>query len=86
MIIPVRCVTCGKVISDKWRAYQVMTGDRADDAPDNVKRKPNKKPANASAVETAGAASRKQAMDELGLVRYCCRRHFLSHVELIERI
>eukprot|EP00873_Tetraselmis_striata_P019268 jgi/Tetstr1/439532/TSEL_027961.t1 len=22
MIIPIRCVTCGKVIADKWREYE----------------------------------------------------------------
>ena len=60
-MIPVRCVTCGKVIADKWRAYQEATKD--DSAP-----------------------ARKKAMDDLGLVRYCCRRHFLSQVDLIERI
>lgn len=25
MIIPVRCYTCGKVIADKWRAYEKRT-------------------------------------------------------------
>jgi DNA-directed RNA polymerase subunit N (RpoN/RPB10) len=25
-------------------------------------------------------------MDELGLKRYCCRRMFLTHVELIEEV
>ena len=29
---------------------------------------------------------RATAMDKLGLVRYCCRRHFMSHVDLIEKI
>lgn len=84
MIIPVRCVTCGKTIADKWRAYQVKTGAREDDGPEGGKGK--KRPKSGEASEAAGAASRKQAMDELGLVRYCCRRHFLSQVDLIERI
>jgi len=25
-------------------------------------------------------------LDELGLERYCCRRMFLSHVDLVERV
>jgi len=25
-------------------------------------------------------------LDELGLERYCCRRMFLSHVDLIDRV
>ena len=28
----------------------------------------------------------KQVMDELGLDRYCCRRIFISHVDLIDDI
>ncbi|KAJ3042071.1 DNA-directed RNA polymerases I, II, and III subunit RPABC5 [Rhizophlyctis rosea] len=27
-----------------------------------------------------------QAMDELGLKRYCCRRMVLTHVDLIEKL
>jgi DNA-directed RNA polymerase I, II, and III subunit RPABC5 len=27
MIIPVRCFTCGKVIADKWPAYERMKKD-----------------------------------------------------------
>lgn len=94
MIIPVRCVTCGKMLADKWRTYQIKTGAREDDDEKSNKSKKkassstsaSKTSGGAAASETAGAASRKQAMDELGLVRYCCRRHFLSQVELIERI
>ena len=28
----------------------------------------------------------QKAMDDAGLERYCCRRMFLSHVELIDEI
>jgi DNA-directed RNA polymerase I, II, and III subunit RPABC5 len=28
----------------------------------------------------------KQVLDELGLRRYCCRKHFLTHIDLIEKI
>lgn len=72
MIIPVRCVTCGKVIADKWRYYQFKTGERDD----------------GNTIKKGGGdpVTRKQAMDDLGLVRYCCRRHFLGHVDLIEKI
>ncbi|KAK2196986.1 bifunctional DNA-directed RNA polymerase subunit RPABC5-Rpb10/RNA polymerase [Babesia duncani] len=27
-----------------------------------------------------------QALDDLGLVRYCCRRMILTHVDLIEKL
>lgn len=74
MIIPVRCVSCGKVIADKWREYQERTGERG--------RGPG-----ADAMQNKEAAARRAAaMDALGLVRYCCRRHFMGHVELVESI
>lgn len=28
----------------------------------------------------------KQVLDELGLSRYCCRRMFLTHVDLIDEV
>lgn len=30
--------------------------------------------------------SRKQALDKLGLVRYCCRRTLLTHVDVIDEM
>ena len=27
-----------------------------------------------------------EVLDELGLTRYCCRRHFIGHIELIQFI
>merc|ERR1711935_912559 len=30
--------------------------------------------------------SEKEALDELGLNRYCCRRMMLTHVDLIEKV
>jgi DNA-directed RNA polymerase I, II, and III subunit RPABC5 len=80
MIIPVRCMTCGKTLAGLWRSYQVKVGDRADDEPDYAKKITKKK------AEASADISRAQAMDELGLVRYCCRRHFLGQVDLIEKI
>ena len=32
------------------------------------------------------AAPRRQALDSLGLKRYCCRRMVLTHVDLIEKL
>ncbi len=36
--------------------------------------------------ELAKGKSPKQVMDELGLIRYCCRGLFLSHVDLIDTV
>lgn len=68
MIIPVRCVTCGKVIADKWRFYEKKI-DEAEASGDPVP-----------------PGFKAKVLDDLGLFRYCCRRHMLGHVELIDKI
>jgi len=83
MIIPIRCFTCNKVISDKWipfieKVNEKKKNSKTDDIKDldieyiNLK-KPNK------SIEG-------EVMDELGLKRYCCRRMFLGNVHLITYI
>lgn len=67
MIIPIRCVTCGKVLADKWRYYERKMEE----------------------AELAGDVTpgfRGKVLDELGLSRYCCRRHMLGHVDLVDKI
>lgn len=81
MIIPVKCVTCGKVIADKYRYYlnkvrekkleEQLGGD--DVAVDkvlyltkhNIKKTPE-----------------GQVLDDIGFTKMCCRRHFLTHVDI----
>ncbi|MGP8323018.1 MAG: DNA-directed RNA polymerase subunit N [Methanosarcinaceae archaeon] len=58
-MIPVRCFTCGKVISSSWEEYKRRINDS----------------------EEAAAV-----LDDLGISRYCCRRMFLAHVELVDVI
>ena len=78
MIIPVRCMTCGKVIGNKWEKYQelIKSNSKFSKQPEtiNIRSKNVKK-----TIEGL-------AMDELGLKRYCCRRHMLTHVDLVEII
>ncbi len=59
MIIPIRCLTCGKPVAQDWEKYK--------DAVNNGK-------------------SPKDILDELGYTRVCCRRMFLSNVELIDTV
>ncbi|MDP4012053.1 MAG: DNA-directed RNA polymerase subunit N [Candidatus Nanoarchaeia archaeon] len=36
--------------------------------------------------KVAAGTDKKQALDELGLKRYCCRALFLGHVDLAETV
>lgn len=81
MIIPVRCFTCNKVIGDKWQAYQRRVSELQDageiddgDAQHDV------------IHARDGREPRGKVLDELGVTRICCRRHLLTHIDLIDII
>ena len=82
MIIPVRCFTCTKVISDKWVPFVNIV---------NEKKKNNSEFIKDLDIEYIDLKNPKksnegEAMDELELHRYCCRRMFLGNVHLITYI
>jgi DNA-directed RNA polymerase subunit N (RpoN/RPB10) len=78
MIIPIRCMGCGNVIADKWRKYQerlkMRTGNTSENSILYID--------GSKAVQTPEG----ETLDELGLRRDCCRKHFLTHVDLIEKL
>ncbi len=59
MMVPVRCFSCGFVVSEYYDKYNLMIRDGV-------------KP--------------KDAMDSLGVSRYCCRRIILSTKEFIQEL
>ena len=86
MIIPVRCFTCGKCLSNKKQYYDKYI----------LKQKMNKKDSDNSNnknplildlnVEEIKKTVAGEAMDDLGLTRICCRKTMLSSIELINEI
>jgi len=74
MIFPIRCISCNSVIAGKYLAYL-------------TKVKENRKENGKTEMEYLSATTTKtaegKALDELKVVRPCCRRHFLTHVELL---
>lgn len=70
MIIPVKCFTCGKVIGNKYKAYLEMLKDE-----DEKVRYLN--------TENVKKTKEGLALDNLDLKDICCRRHFLTHVDII---
>jgi DNA-directed RNA polymerase subunit N len=67
VIIPVRCFTCGKIVSDVYLDFN----KRYDEYKKVLSKgeKPKETP--------------QQILDSLGVDRYCCRRMILTHVDLI---
>ena len=75
MIIPSRCMNCGNVLADKWLYYQQKVKElRGSTTPIYMDGK--------SIPDTAEL----KVLNHLGLTRYCCRKHMLTHVDLIDKI
>ena len=76
MIIPVRCMNCGSCLADKWRYYQRRLKELRPGQGGNTIYMDG-----TSVPDTA----ERQIFEELRLNRYCCRKHLLTHVDLIEK-
>ncbi len=76
MIVPVRCVTCGKVIGSKYYYYKEEVAARKKKA--GLPNEDTVINMNSSHIEKTIEG---QILDELGLIRLCCRKVFLGHIE-----
>jgi DNA-directed RNA polymerase subunit N (RpoN/RPB10) len=74
MIFPIRCFSCNSVIAGKYIPYQ--------DKVKQLRRETGKTEMEYLSATTEKTAEGK-ALDELGIKRTCCRRHFLTHVDLL---
>jgi DNA-directed RNA polymerase subunit N (RpoN/RPB10) len=77
MIIPIKCFTCGMVLADKYRYFldevrriKLSKGYQVDKVVYLTKDKIEKTPEG-------------EVLDNLGLNNVCCRRHMLTHVDII---
>jgi DNA-directed RNA polymerase subunit N (RpoN/RPB10) len=76
MIIPVKCFTCGMVLADKYRYYQ-----------EEVRKLKLAKSLDVEKViyltkEFHEKTPEGEVLDEMNLTKMCCRRHFLTHVDI----
>jgi DNA-directed RNA polymerase I, II, and III subunit RPABC5 len=77
MIIPIRCMSCGKLIADKWRYYQEqLKAIKKDDSVEKYYFDGKKIP----------DTPEKKVLDSLNMTKPCCRKHFLTQIDLLERI
>jgi len=82
MIIPIRCFTCGKVIGNKWEAYLGLLQAEYTEGYVSVRIHLF----NWEQLTCLNFLNNRDALDALGLKRYCCRRMLLGHVDLIEKL
>jgi DNA-directed RNA polymerase subunit N (RpoN/RPB10) len=76
MIIPVKCFTCGMVLGDKYRFYT-----------EEVRKRKLAKSMDVDKVlyltkEFHEKTPEGEVLDELNMKKICCRRHFLTHVDI----
>ena len=83
MIIPIRCMNCGFVLADKWRWYKKRILELRKSNPEKYG---DGKESHYIDGTTVPDTPEKKACDELGITRYCCRKHLLTHRDIIENI
>jgi DNA-directed RNA polymerase subunit N len=81
MIIPVKCFTCGMVLADKYRYYQAEVRKR------KLAKKVGSDTFDIDKVvyltkEFHEKTPEGEVLDDLGMKKMCCRRHFLTHVDI----
>ena len=70
MIIPIRCMNCGKPIADKWRFYkrELVKMNGIENGEKRVY----------FDGTTIPVTNEKKLLDAIGITRSCCRKHFLT--------
>ena len=81
MIIPVKCFSCGMVIADKYRHYQEMVRQK------KLAKKAIDDNTNIDKVLYLTKTFHEKTpeglvLDEMDIKKMCCRRHFLTHVDI----
>jgi len=85
MLIPVRCFTCGKVLADKWDYYEEEVKKLEKKMEEDLE----KKKGAVTEVDDQKYFDKVRSgkiLDQLGLTRYCCRRHMLGQVDMMRVI
>tara|TARA_B100000768_G_scaffold180718_1_gene201422 strand:+ start:1043 stop:1276 length:234 start_codon:yes stop_codon:yes gene_type:complete len=76
MLIPVKCFSCGKVLANKYDFYlREVKKQKLNNNVDLDK-------VTYLTKDFMEKTPEGEAMDKLGLTKYCCRRHMLTHVDI----
>lgn len=88
MIIPMKCYTCGKNLSDKWIPYITAVQDDKNALSDEVDDtdKLELKYIDITRPDKIEKSIEGKILDEMNLHRYCCRRMMLGNVHIISSL
>ena len=86
MIIPIRCFTCGEITGNKWKLFTEILDEKKKESNKVI----NNNNLDMEYIDTTSKSVTKslegEALDEIGLDKYCCRRMKLGSVNLISII
>jgi len=77
MIIPVKCFTCGNVLGNKYEFYKRKVREM------KMKKKEDVDEVVYLTAENTNKTVEGKVLDELQLNKMCCRRHMLTHVDIL---
>lgn len=77
MIIPVKCFTCGNVLGNKYEFYKRKVREM------KMKKKEDVDEVVYLTTENTNKTVEGKVLDELQLNKMCCRRHMLTHVDIL---
>jgi len=92
MLIPVKCYSCGKVLANKYVYFQnqleIKKKELKQNSVNNINdNNDNNDPLfiniNATIVKKTIAG---EIMDDLGLIRICCRKTLLTSINIVDEI
>ena len=73
MIIPIRCFTCGKVLANKWQAYQEKKEEGVEQKDDDL-------------PMYISNTLHQKILEDLGITKMCCKRIMLTHIDMIGNV
>ena len=77
MIIPIRCFTCNNIIGSKYNKYLEIIATRKED---------DFMLDSSTDIDGMTETIENIAFKALHIKRYCCKRHLLTHVDLMDKI
>jgi DNA-directed RNA polymerase subunit N len=66
-------MTCGKVIASKWNAFQKR-----------IKEMEGVGETDTHLADNFEGNLKGKILDDIGITKICCRRHLLTHVDLVD--
>ena len=78
MIIPIRCFSCNRVLASKYKTYKEIISKNTEDE-NIISGNPD--------INLSKKTIYQEAFIKIGINdRYCCKRHMLAHIDLVQKI